>query len=1106
MEPSQSNINILSLSFSSSSSGNLPNMSKNSEKRPKKSILRKEGSQSKNKDKHATFAEPLNQVAFYIPDMYNQNKNHRISLNTVSEEAEASNSGSDLTNNLPSNRGSLNSEFRPSFLENNSIQKNDKFIYNESKRINIINTENNQYFNNKINNINNFKNTNNNNDIIQPNNFQLDFNSNFQNYKNLNNISTNNYINQKNKNNNQIDEIKNIALKNKNFKKPPSRKTLDSEYLLDNLKQNDIDKNNNAINEEHENKSKISGRPNSKFVKIRLSNSGKNDFSNNNNPTNNNINNINNNSNNINSNNNNKQINNNNNNLNNNINTSNNSINEKIEEETKRNTEVNKNLFNINNHINHLNIGSSLIPSINNNNIIQTNIVDSKIPNTFDYKLNNNITLNENQIISKNNKKPNFKKRITIIEKEDTFLSDDFNKNNFNVDNNYNNTNFNISNTFNNLNSNVNNNIQFNNLNNNNITNNLNNTNENKNIKKNIEKKAPKMNKKRITMGISSFEEENFFSDDINIEKYQEPENLNNIINFEQPNSLYSYNDYKPIVIEEPVYVEPIIKAEERNINYADYEKYLKFNNDIIYPLSERKADISFDKEEIINKNNEISHTKRKTLNDTLLHSLENFNKYNNNRNKFNLDSSPLIELIQDKPIRKIENKMDFSEKSNYSISLNNENFDFEKEINNQINFIKTNLEEKEKNWKEIIIQNAERHQDFEAEMKQNQKESNIIDNKIKKINNQINESLEYKNKYDKLSESAQKINDELISRGIDIKDIEHITYKEMNCLLYHVMIKNAISYKFLISDNIYYEKNLSGDTEVTFLGVISSYIFESFFDDTSIINTDKNLNLLIQKYYNEIIKKIFPNEYERISINRISHNYFLSTQISLCYIHILKMITYIATIGEDMSIHTQDLKKYFVKFYFITIFGAKLNFEYILNIENPFSGNWLNAIDIEKNDYILEDFDEYRKKKINIIWKYFNPKDVQISEKYFYNMHSMLIYIDESDAYKKEINDEYIFNVMQGNIIPNEEDDLENENNNNFNSLDLLKQAEIIYGKEFLNNLKKENHIDNKDKENPFINNNIREIESEEIVLDLPSSKDNEENDRDSKENIGEI
>ena len=172
-------------------------MSKNSEKRPKKSILRKEGSQSKNKDKHATFAEPLNQVAFYIPDMYNQNKNHRISLNTVSEEAEASNSGSDLTNNLPSNRGSLNSEFRPSFLENNSIQKNDKFIYNESKRINIINTENNQYFNNKINNINNFKNINNNNDIIEPNNFQLDFNSNFQNYKNLNNISTNKYINKK---------------------------------------------------------------------------------------------------------------------------------------------------------------------------------------------------------------------------------------------------------------------------------------------------------------------------------------------------------------------------------------------------------------------------------------------------------------------------------------------------------------------------------------------------------------------------------------------------------------------------------------------------------------------------------------------------------------------------------------------------------------------------------------------------------------------------------------------------------------------------------------------------------------------------------------------
>ena len=108
MEPNQQNINMLTYSFSSSSSGNF---SKNSEKmNSKKSILRKEGSTSKNKDKHPVFVESLNEVAFYVPDAHNQNQNHRISLNTVNEESENSRSGSDLMNNLSSNRNSINTE------------------------------------------------------------------------------------------------------------------------------------------------------------------------------------------------------------------------------------------------------------------------------------------------------------------------------------------------------------------------------------------------------------------------------------------------------------------------------------------------------------------------------------------------------------------------------------------------------------------------------------------------------------------------------------------------------------------------------------------------------------------------------------------------------------------------------------------------------------------------------------------------------------------------------------------------------------------------------------------------------------------------------------
>ena len=67
MEPNQQNINMLSYSFSSSSSGNFPNNSKNSEKmKSKKSILRKEGSTSKNKDKHPIFVDSLNEVAFFL--------------------------------------------------------------------------------------------------------------------------------------------------------------------------------------------------------------------------------------------------------------------------------------------------------------------------------------------------------------------------------------------------------------------------------------------------------------------------------------------------------------------------------------------------------------------------------------------------------------------------------------------------------------------------------------------------------------------------------------------------------------------------------------------------------------------------------------------------------------------------------------------------------------------------------------------------------------------------------------------------------------------------------------------------------------------------------
>ena len=1115
MEPKQQNINILSYSFSSSSSGNLQNNSKNSEKmQSKKSILRKEGSTSKNKDKHATFVEPLNQVAFYLPDNHNQNK--RISLNTVSEEPENSRSGSDLINNSSSNRIIIHTEKRISFTDNNNNNMNNFNMNNFSNNINSNNSKNNLEVTDNINIYNN-RNINNGNNQYANNNFN-----------NININQQNNIIS-----NVENNENKNIIFKNQHIKKPKTRKTLDSEYILDGFFQNNEINNynqiNNEMNENKENTSKISNKnPPSKVVKINFSNSRKNSFINNNN-----INNLNQ--------------------SNQEKSSSNNSTNEKLEEQTKRNTELNKNLFNINTN-NNLKINSTIIPQ--NNNIIPNTNINNNLNNNINNQININ---NENNFGSKKTKKPNFKKRITIgLDKEKDFLFEDnnninnvINNNNIANTNNINDNNNMYSNNFmnqnnirdntnnininNNINTNLNNNIpnnnilnnvNVNNFNNNNIPNNITNNNvntginnkqlENKDIKNNVkikEKRALKMNKKRITMAIDSFDSENIFSDDIILENpqnqlIQDNSNINNNNNKINQNSnqiypIKQYKDYNSNVNEELKYVEPNISAQNKNINYTNYEKYLKYNN-INISLSEKKYNINIDNNVNVLNNNNISQTVSKNqLNDTLLNNLENYNKYNKSY-KLSLDSSPLLELIHDKSKRNNLNSINIPKRNDkYSLILNNnENIDIDKEINNQINFIEKNLEDKEKNWREKIIQNAERNLDFESQISQNEKELNNIYHKTNEINNQINDLLKNKNKYDKLSEKAEKINNILSSKGIDIKDIEHISYKEMNCLLFTIMIKNNLIYKFLISDNIWLEKNISGETKVTFIGIINTEVFSNFFSEETIINKDNNINLLIQKYFNETIKKIFPKEYEEISLHNLSHKYYLSTQISLCFIHILKIINHISLIDEDISFNTQDLKKYSVKFSHITIYGAKINLEFILNIENPFSGNYLNSVEIEKNDYILNDFDDYRKKKINIIWKYFNPKDIQINHKYFYNIYIMLQYIDKIDVFKTEVNDEYIFNVMQGNIKPKEDDEFLNNDYNNFDSLELFKQLEIIYGKNYINQLMNKNDINNNIYNNEEIGNNSRDNEEEDILLHLPSSKEDDEIDKDSNNN----
>ena len=1066
MEPNQQN-NINSYSLSSSSSGNFQNDSKKSENiGSKKSILRKEGSQSKNKDKHATFVEPsMNQVAFYLPDINDINKNNRISLNTVSEEPEPnSRSGSELINNrnLSSNRVLVKTEQKLTF-------DNDAFNVNNS----LYDT------NNKI-----------------ANRTFTNFNNNFPSfYDNMNNNI--NIINQQeNKNEPEIIESKNIFFKNQNIKKPSSRKTLDSDYLLKDFSQSNTMNNipdyiQNSYNESTNNiQNNVQNKePPSKVLKIRLSNSGRNSFLGDNS---------------INMNldqNNNSNINSINRNQTNNIDTSinsDNSTNERIkrEQQTKINTEVNKNLFNINAPRNSL-VGINDNTLINNNNVQSNNLIDN---------MSNQI----NNLITKNYiKKPNFKKRITMAatNDDDIFMDD-----NNNINNNNTNTNTEIQNTniYNNNTSNDNSNA-FNsniNINNNNNTNNMNNI-----IFQNREKKMPKMNQKRITIASNPFDEEqNLFKDDIKPNQQEQVPIVNNSKKLYKDYS-NSYNNN-----EEITYVEPKIVAENKNINLDAYEKYLKYN-DFIFPKSESKlnniTNLNFPKKEENEEQSGSQTTKKEKQminSDNLLNNLQKLNQNNinitlpNSKNRttdLNFISSPLIELINDKSFTSKGSLNSYSkQKEKYNLILNdNENFDIEKEITNQINFIEKNLEEKEKNWREKIINNAERHTQFESEINKNKNELNNIEYRINEIINQKNDIIKNKNKYETLSEKAQKINNGLTSAGIEIKDIEYINYKEMNCLLFTVMIKNKLVFKFLISDNIWYEKNVSGESDVTFIGVLQTEVFSNYFEEEAIINKDKNMNELIQKYYNGIINKVFPNEYEKISIHNLSRKYYLATQISICFLHILKIINHISLIDPELEINTQDLKKYFLKFSYIDIFSAKIIFIYELNIENPFSGNSLNSVEVEKNDYILNNFDEYRNNTLNLIWKYFNPKDIQINYNYFYNMILMLNYIDKAHSLKTEINDEYIFNVMQGNIKP-KEDEFDSDENNNFDMMDLSHQLELIYGKDFLENLAKNNNMDiNSENNDEDIdmennnekngNNNSKSNEDEEIILDLPSSND---------------
>ena len=103
-----------------------------------------------------------------------------------------------------------------------------------------------------------------------------------------------------------------------------------------------------------------------------------------------------------------------------------------------------------------------------------------------------------------------------------------------------------------------------------------------------------------------------------------------------------------------------------------------------------------------------------------------------------------------------------------------------------------------------------------------------------------------------------------------------------------------------------------------------------------------------------------------------------------------------------------------------------------------------------------------------------------------------MINYFDKADIFKCDINDEYVFNVMQGNIKPKDEE-FEKEENNKFDNLELMKQIDIIYGSKFLEQLVINNNEENKNGNNEE-NVNNKESDDGEIILDLPSSINTDE------------
>ena len=574
-------------------------------------------------------------------------------------------------------------------------------------------------------------------------------------------------------------------------------------------------------------------------------------------------------------------------------------------------------------------------------------------------------------------------------------------------------------------------------------------------------KKKFKLNQQRITMGI-------------NLGDFSDNEFLNNNLK----NDLNNEDKYKTRI--------PTIEPKQINIDYSKYEKkypipeydeFLVDNREIKknIPMSAKKEEMKNNLAEMSKNIKSLTVKKMQPSNSNNIFNLNQIQRANTNL-------SLIDEILNENSISSISvsknNLISFIEDENSSLDLSNpdanytKNIDIKKEINDQIDYLDNKLSERQKVWEKNIRRVAETHQKYENTIRKKQEELENYKIRIKKKQEEINfyNTKRLLTDYNNiLTEKKEIIKKRIIKAGLDINEIKHINFNGQNSLLFTVFIRNFAVFKFITSDNIWSIDDVNSTTKIKFFYVYKTELFRNLFSPDTFINKDENNNSIVQKYYNDTIKIIFPKESDIITVRKIAYKYIFASKISVHFVHIMNIINHISLFDTKMTFETKNLKTYLVKFNFKTIFDAIINFSYLLNLENPFTGNSLYSVIISKGDLFSSyDFEEYKKVKLELIWEFFNPKDIMIGYQYFKNLFEIMYYVDFCDMSGVEYDKTYMKDVMMGYIYPSEN-----------------------YARNIKQEMKKMNDIDKRKIKINKVESISRQDDSELVVLSLPPSDD---------------